>query len=330
MDTDKKRTLIFGILVGLAIIGSVIYFLWGNVINRGTLKIIADAPFHVEIFGISQHDCLSSPCEIKLKSGPKDLIISKDSARTLIAEADIKVWRTTEVSLKFDLLPTVIETQNIPEEEIIPEYDLVFDEKVQMQKLVKFLDPTRTAIVYFPQTVDEYTIIPGKNAVLVIDDSKPEGEGYIVNVKNNTREKIENSDIVNFEDGKWSPDGKYLVFKKTDSTYLWILNAEDKEIERLSLATGLDMTSWIYNNQMIFISNQAYSSENDVEITLLAQEALTGYTFGIYNPEKNIIGKIGNFAEINRMPEKFISTASGEAIYFQLDGKNYKINLKNF
>lgn len=330
MDTDKKRTLIFGILIGLAIIGSVIYFLWGNVINRGTLKIIADAPFHVEIFGVSQHDCLISPCGIKLKSGPKDLIISKDGARTLIAEADIKLWRTTELSLNFDLLPTVIEIQNIPEEEIIPEYDLVFDGKAQMQKLVGLDDPTKTGIVYFPQTLDEYTIVHGKNAVLVIDDSKPEGEGYIVNVKDNTREKIENSDIINFEDGKWSPDGKYMVFKKNDSTYLWILNAEDKEIEQLSLATGLDMTSWIYNNYLIFISNQAYSSENDVEITLLAQEALTGYTFGIYNPERNIIGKIGNFAEIIRMPEKFISTASGEAVYFQIDGKKYKINLKNF
>lgn len=330
MDADKKRTLIFVILISLAIIGSIVYFFWGNVINRGTLKLIGVAPFHVEIFGISQHDCLNSPCEIELKSGRKDLIISKEGARTLITEADIKFWRTTELNLNFNLLPFIVETQNIPEEETIPGYGLVFDKNVRMQKLIKLDDPAKAAIVYFPQLLDDYKIIQGKNAILVIDNKKPKGEGYIVDVKTNSRERIENTDLLDFKEGKWSPDGRYLIFKKQNSAYLGLLNVKKQEIKQLSLAADLAQTSWIYNNDLIFISSQAYSSENDIEITLLDQKALTGFTFGIYHPGKNTFEKIGSFAEVNRMPEKFISNSSGEAVYFKLDGKNFKINLQNF
>lgn len=330
MDTDKKNFLVFIILLSLAVIGSIIYFFWGNIINKGTLKLIGAAPFHVEIFGVSQHDCLNSTCEIRLKSGTKNLIISKDGARTLILEANIKFWRTTELNLNFNFLPVIIETQNIPEEEIIPEYDLVFDENARMQKLIKLNDPTKTAIVYFPQSLDDYRIIPGKNATLVIDNKKPQGEGYIVHVKTNSREKIEDTNLLDFKEGKWSPDGKHMIFKKQNSTYVWLLNVEKQEIKQLSLATDLAQTSWIYNNNLIFLSNQTYSSENDSEITLTDQKALTGFTFGIYHPGKNSFEKIGNFAEINRMPEKFISSGNGEAVYFQLDGKNFKINIRIF
>lgn len=328
MEIEKKRMLFFGSLLGLAIIGSLVMFFWGNVINRGTLKIIGDAPFNVEIIGLSKTDCSTSPCSIKTKSGYHDLLISKDGHQPIITSTTLKLWRTTDFQVQFQVVPHVAKIESIPDPDEKIDYELVMDSKTNMQKLVR--KGQTFSETNFPKPITKSLIIGGKNSALIIDLNSRENAAYIVNLNTKSRTLINEADLFQIQDGSWSNDGSFLVFNKKDSSGLWLLNVATKSILPLTLATNLKQISWSYNNDLVFVTEQSYSSVNAVEINLLAEKSTVGLTFGLYKPTANVYLKIGSFPEVMSLPDEFITTANGDTIYFRSGEENFRIILRKF
>ncbi len=330
MDIEKKRTIFFGTILALAIFGAVVFFFWGNIINRGTIKITGDAPFEVEVYGLSKENCATSPCSIKTKSGYKDLVFRKDGFRAIITSSTIKLWRTVEIPLAFDIIPQVEETDAIPDPQQKNKFDLIMDRGNNMQKLVNKsnISGTADAMAYFPKPITEFKIIGGKNSALILDLNSLNNPAYIVNFETQKREELDQKGLADMEEGSWSNDGKYLLFSKSDSANLWLLNATTKNVTQLQLSTGINQVSWSYSDNLVFVSEQAYSSVRENEINLLNTKTESGLTFGIYKAASDKYERIGNFSEILSLPDEFIATGNGNTIYFKSDEKNFKIILR--
>ncbi len=328
MDSDKKRMLVFGGLIVIAIVVSVVYFFWGAVINKGTLRIIGKAPFTVEVFGISTNECQTSPCEIKLKRGLKDLIIKKEGYKTLITDATVKMWSTVDLNVELEVIPQVANTQSVPEDQKTEQYKLVPDKKTKMQKLVNANDTREVAIVYFQKALGNTLIIGNKNSILIISKPGNDQGVYLVNVKAQTREKLTDENLSEIKDGKWSLDGSYLIYKRKNSEFLWLLDSASKTTKQLQLTIGLAQISWIYNNDLMFITDQSYRSQGETEVDLVEEKAITGFTVGAYHAPENIYERIETFAQIPSLPTQVIATNNGQTVYFTINNEKFKVNLK--
>ncbi len=330
MEVEKKRMVFFGTLLSLAIIGSVVLFFWGNLINRGTIRITGEPPFDVQIVGFSQQNCTTSPCSIKTKSGYKDLIINKKGYQSIITSSTVKLWGSVNLPLTFEIIPQVAETDFIPDSDQVIDYELVLDPNVKMQKLISKSKIGNEALAFFPKFIANALIIGGKNSALVIDRNLSESKSYFVDLNNKTRSEIDLIELSDIEDGRWSNDGKYLVFTRKGATGLWLLNTVTKIAFELSLMTNLKQTSWAYNNELLFVTDQAYASMSKSEIKLLREKVSNNLTFGIYHPGNNKYTSFGDFPEIQKMPEEFIVTAGGDTVYFKSEDKNFRIILRKF
>ncbi|MBI5754177.1 hypothetical protein HZA40_03485 [Candidatus Peregrinibacteria bacterium] len=327
MDIEKKRMIFFGSILAIAIIGSLVLFFWGNVLNRGTLKITGDAPFSVEIVGLGKEECPASPCSIKTKSGYHELLISKSGYQTILTSSTVKLWRTTALPIQFQIIPQVTETDTIPDPDKKNEYELVMDSKSGMQKLIR-KDQISTTLAYFPKPTTKADIIGGKNTVLIIDSEA--STAYIVDLQAKSRTSIDPSDLADMENGSWSDDGKYLIFSKKNSPFLWLLDVSTQKISSLTLATNLKQTSWAYNDDLIFITEQSYSSINDLQINLLDEKSTNGLTFGLYKPLTGSYQRFGDFPTVLSLPDEFIATANGDTVYFKSGKRNFRIILRKF
>lgn len=334
MDREKKKTIALAVLLSLAVITAVVYFFWGNFIDRGTLKVIAEAPFTVEIFdkgSIRESiNCKVSPCLIKQRSGQTDLLIKKDGYKSLLSDVYIKLWRTVEIHPDLLLIPQIEETEFLPEIREKIEYELVTDDKTEMQKLVKIGDKNLSAIVYFKPPINQPAIISGKDFALVIDQLSEKPAAYIVDIDESKRTFVSNEELKNISDGIWSNDGKYLALSKTDSPYLWIFERETLELTQTSLKISLKFSSWTLDHDLIFVTDQTYRVNEDDTFTTLEEKSLEDVTFGIFQAENQTYDYLGSFREIGGLPDKFIPTTNGGAIYFSIADKNFRIFLRKF
>lgn len=334
LDRASRRMKSFGFIVIFVLVLAILLFLWGTFINRGTLAIVGDAPFTVEIFGGEVFVCELSPCEIKQKRGLKDLLIRKEGYETIVTTARVKLWQSVGVPVEFQIIPQIIKTDFWPEVEDQVEYELVLDSKNGMQKLIKTNNERQTPVVYFPDSLNESTLIGSPDFVLIMSGN----DVYKVDVKSKTRNKIQAAFSGKIASGKWSIDGKYIALVQENSPYIWLLD-ESGNLKQLDLIANIDQVAWIYDNSLIFATDQSYRSTSQAGqygnsyFELLAEKSTTGFTFGTYHPDEDAYSKIETFTEISAMPWDLTATATGDIVYFRSgdsEDANFRIILRKF
>lgn len=319
----KRRMIGFSIIFVLVVILAVLYFFWG-VINRGTVKITGDTPFAVEILGIDPFTCEKSPCEITSRRGVQNIIAKKDNHKTIVTEVSVKLWRSVELPLVFEKLPTLSKIEEIPEALGEVRYGIINDEASHMQKLVESDDKNEIAIVYFQKSLKNPKIFGTKDYVLVIDE-----EVYKIDTRLKSRERL-NVDIPAIDAGKWSLSGKYFVYSEPDSKALWLLNTQHQTIKQLTLATNMLQVAWIYGDSLGFVSKQGFNSgglsgDGREIIRLLSDDSANSFVFGTYTPSEDVYFLIETFDEIKQTPIKLVPTKNGRTIYFTTGTENFKI-----
>lgn len=325
MEREQKRMLALGILIVLVIIFSVIYFLWGSFIDRGTLRVTGDAPFVVKVFNDKAYECPTSPCEIKQPTGLKDLIIEKKGFKTFLTESEVKLWRTVDLSINFEIVPALEKVESMPPAAEEIEYRLVED-KSNSQKLIRVGDERATALAFFPNSFKNPRLFSSKNNVLIIDQSQI----YLIDTQLSKKEKIVDTNLRNLKSAKWSPNGNYLVFEKNNSDSLWLLDAQSRVVEQLSVATPLSSTGWDYSGNLIFVTEQAYENEIEGRINLFEERLPGNFLFASYRPkEKNYYIK-AVFTEITELPKELLFTPDGQYLYFQSGAEDFRIILRKF
>lgn len=319
----KRRMIGFSIIFALVIILALLYFFWGF-INRGTIKITGDAPFAVEILGIEPFTCEKFPCEISSRRGLQDIIAKKDNHKTIVTEVSVKLWRSVDLPLVFEKLPTLSKIEQIPEALGEIQYAIVNDETSHMQKLIESDDENKRAIVYFQKSLKNPKIFGTEDYVLVIDE-----EVYQIDIRLKTRERL-NVDIPTIDAGKWSLSGKYFVYSEPDSKAVWLLDTQTQTIKALTLATNMLQVAWIYGDSLGFVSKQGFNSDGlsgdgREIIRLLTEDSANSFVFGTYSPSEDVYFLIETFDEIKQTPIKLVPTKNGRTIYFTTGDENFKI-----
>ncbi|MFH1284499.1 MAG: PEGA domain-containing protein [Candidatus Peregrinibacteria bacterium] len=325
MDREKKRTLFFGGILALVVIASVVYFLWGSFINKGTIRITGEAPFTAEIFEGETYECNVSPCEITAKGGTQSLILAKEGFKTSLMEVKVKILRTVDINAKFEIIPSIEETENFPPFGEEQSYSIVFDSGSRMYKLINLKDNQQRPIVYFKKALDSPEIFGSDNTALIIGESS--ATAYRVDMILKTRESIPFNAVKGTLDGKWSEDGKYFLFRKDGSGYFWLLKP-DNSVTQTAFKIADSNFSWTYEGSLIFATHQKAIPQTGEYIELIDENSDYGFTFGEYDPVSGLYASIGEFSEISALPETIIPLSNGAAVYFQIGEKHYKLILK--
>lgn len=337
MDEDKRKTLVLGIFLGLAAVIAVLYFFWGY-LNRGTIRITAQAPFTVEIFEGEKHFCEASPCEIKDKIGRKQLILQKEGYKSKLEEVNVKLWRTIDLEIEFEVIPYLIKVDAIPKPDKKFIYEIILDEENHMYKLVNSKDPEKRAIVYFQKKIKKPIIFGSKNSALIIDKIARTPTAYKIDITNKTREKIADFNFADIQEGEWSNNYNF-VFSKQDSEYLYLLNPKNS-VKQTTLNKNYSKYAWTYTGSLLFATKQQTTTNafagkygNDyIDILTIAAESASisqsASTFGEYHPDENSYTLIKAFPEITALPQSLIPASNGQIIYLQTGEEKYKLMLK--
>ncbi|MFA6917576.1 MAG: hypothetical protein WC285_01935 [Candidatus Gracilibacteria bacterium] len=306
IEREHRRQIVFGALVAIVILGSIIYYFWGNLINRGTLLIYGELPFTAEFYETKEsYNCDVSPCKIVKSMGSKMFLVKKDGYETLFTSADIKLWRTVEVKLDMAIIPHFEKVETIPQEEKF-QYSLVIDAGNQMQKLVKTDDVAQKAIVYFPKHLKNPEAFGSGKMVLVVDKG---GEAsYKINVVKKTKEQVTDAtQLKNIISGKWSNDGNFFVGSMLRQKNLWMMY-ESNKIEQINTSANVDTVTWIKDHELIIVT------ENGVET---------------YDPASKTGSAIDLTENLPEAPSIVISTSNGD-IYVKTEKSSYKLILEKF
>ncbi len=327
MDREKRRQIAAISLVIIFILLSVLYFLWGTVIDYGKVLITAEAPYTVEEFAGKTYDCEDSPCELKLRAGETTLILRKDDHSSLIEEVEIGIWRTTELNIHFSIKPQIVSAAALPEQTSQKSYEILDDEVTGMQKVVEVGDDRGLPIVFFQGKIDDPLVFSSHNYALVQDGE----EIYKIDVRNKQKTLLPGA-YPKLEDATFSNSGRYILLAIEDQSNYELIDSDNQTAVTLDLSKNA-ATAWIINDELIFATPQSYSKEGASEfnyIRPLSDLSTVGYTFGIYQPEDDNYVMIEQFQEIQTIPSNFIPLANGSAIYFQSGEQLFKIILEKF
>jgi len=333
MEREKRRKIALIVVIILVIVFAILFFIWQNFLNKGTISIIGRAPFSVEISGIRRVECEISPCEISQKIGKKDIIITKEGYLPLIEELDFKLWQKNDFFIEFTIVPFLTKVDRIAPKEKTQNYILKYNELKKMQKLIIEGDPQERSIVYFKNSLENTKIFSGENAALIIENKEGKITTYKIDIRNKKRNQISKIDF-EIKEGEWSKNGKYFSFIKKDSPNIWILNEKNILIE-LSLPVVNSSYSWTNQNSLLFITGQSVETNSAVigkskfqYINILENISTFGYTVGQYHPDEDLYTKITTLSEIKSKATNIIPAGNLNFIYFQVGDNNYKLNIR--
>jgi hypothetical protein len=313
MELERRRSLALGIILGLIILGAIFLFLWGIYLNRGTISITADPPFTVITTDGKQTQCESSPCKITQKIGLRDLILVKQGHESISTEITVKLWRTVDLEVEFQVNPYIESIEKLPESDEEINYEIVFDEQTQNYKLISSTDDQKRAIVYFQKKISSPLIFSSEFSALIVDQKS--NLTYRIDILGAEREVVQDFDFSEIENGIWSQEGSRFAFTQTDSPYVWLLD-ENNEVKETSFNKEKTSYAWTYSGNLFFITNDETISNT------------IGYTFGEYNPQDDSYSIIESFSEIQSLPDVLIPSNNGRIIYFQIGEEAFKLILK--
>ncbi len=328
MDEDKKKTLKLGIFILIMCLFAVGLFAWGF-LGKGKLVFHGDPPFTVMILGEESVECEESPCEIRIHSGIKDIFITKTGYRDVYRSERVRTWRSTKVELEFRMEPMLTQADEMPQPPEKTTYSISTEAETGAQRLVDEEDGE--TVVYFQRPLEDPRVYGEERFILVVSR-----EIYKVDALNKTREEMEEIDLPEIREVKWSMDGRYMLFTREDSRYLRILDTRNAEIKRLSLFADISLTDWIHDNRIMFLTNQSFGTDGGRDEEgypygePMDEVIEEGYTLGFYYPDSDRYSRVQNFMEITQTPSDFIAMSNGKSAYFRMEDQNFRIILEKF
>lgn len=335
MEIEKQRTCALATLIILSVLIPIGYFLWTIFLNKGTLVLLGNAPFSVDIYFEGkqeiQVDCEKSPCKIKQKAGEKMVLVSKDAYEIFETNIDVKRGKDTELKADLVKIPSIQKIDQLPKKGEEKSYKLISDQKSKMQKLVEANDKYETPIVFFSNDIKNPKIFGNNSTVFIVNREGTNTVAYKVNVNTKGRTILKGNNFEKIVNGMWSQDGEYFVYSVANSDYLWLVS-ETVSSKRLKIAGKIPQATWNINDDLIFATNQEEEVNGTKDkygrekITLKENRITEKYLFGIYDPKNDTYSRMGRF-EFNDPPINLFTSGNGRELYFESGKEKYEIEL---
>lgn len=309
------------------IVGSVFYFLWGTILNKGKIVLTGETPFEVNVYEAGEYTCEKSPCEIEQKIGVKNLIIQKEGREDLLIEVDVPFWGEAEHEIKFKFIPYLVKVDEIPALDSKKEFEITFDNKNKYYRLSEANSLVDEPIVFFQKEIKSPIIFGNDRSVLVIDGE--DYEAYKVDRASNSRDKI-SGDFEGITKGSWSEDGSMFVFETKKTSNISVIT-KTNQIKALDIQREGTVYEWAYGSSIFFVTDQIFAPSTDTgkysNYITVVDEITTDYSFGIYHSDEDTYSQIKNTSIVNS-PTELIPASNGKIIYFEIGEEKFALHFE--
>ena len=272
MNSPKLRIIISIIilLAGLAFLIFVFFF------NRATLSVSAEAPFSINLIGITSRNCDKSPCTIAAAPGHYQLKLRKDQFFDITEEIDLPLGQTTEKKYTFKPLPSLKLTGanfSINPARIFFVADspdkaqpTLYQQDALLTDLQASPDASKaTPLLYFTRSIKRSLIAanPSQDKLALIDQTEPAAQSlYLLDLKAKSRQALEQNQ--QYYGAKWLNDQTLVVQRRNLTTIvdeLYLYQDFSQSPLALDIISGIDLISPL--DQSHFIYSQPFPPLDD-------------------------------------------------------------------
>jgi len=316
MNDIEKRNIAFALLLGFLVIFSVLFFIFQNFLNKGTLIITENsktfAPFSLYEIKGGYQVCESLPCELKVFAGNKYLIFQKQGYKDKTLNYKVSFLKKHLIELDMEIEP-YLEFTDLKINQNFNPYGLIIDQKTGIQKLVNLLSSTDNDIAFFPKFIEDPRYFLSADNLLILDkNSSP----ILVNILTGEKSYIENI-FENAENIVFSRDAKFFAFENTISSTIQIYNKDNSEIIDTNIKANGDTLFAFADDKSLFL----ITTDEEAEYFLVVKKFFPPFQF------EEIIYKSN---EITEKAEQVFITANASEIFIETKNKVVKIVLKIF
>ena len=316
-EEERKLSLRRIAVIGGVIFIAVFYFVWGNYLNFGYLQVKGATPFSVAVIDETTQECLSSPCDIKLKRGDKIVTVYKSGFETTSIETEVLLWATVVIKPIFKLEPSVREVTEIPEgivESQEVKYNFIYDQSHNNYAIVKANDPVSLSISYFGGKLQSPFILGSENTVLAFENEK-NGKAFYINTITKERNSLKKTFDTAFR-GNVSPNGRYFLIENSEKK---LFVSDQESFSTIKGSATLDNAFWTLKNTLILAYFQR-EKDSDGVIT-------DKYIFDEYDPGEGVQRTLftSNSMIGPLLPKNIKVNSTTNTIFFESGEKKYEL-----
>lgn len=317
LEETRKKLYLWG-LIALAVSGG-LFVLFAIFLNRGTLTVVAQAPFSLEISGVRSQTCVDSPCSTVLAPGDYTIILKKAGYSDVTREINVPILGEHTEEVEFQFVPAIRELG--PEEEL----QLFTEPQIENESLsdltlfyedqyVTYLAPDpetgrqtlyyralsrdpsdsqglklgeETVATSFTRNLTTYKIVPAiadQQKIAVIDASSTPGsdaaESTLYIVDLELKERNNALTLPAIFDLKWIPGTSNLLLEVRNLAPNRTIAYFDYQNDKLTyLGLNTDLTNVAIQDPQTFIAATAQSPAFNREITSPEFSSLTETEF---------------------------------------------------
>jgi|GEM_PF-2350115 len=297
-EQTVKKISLFG-FIALAVLGALFMF-FAMFLNKGTLTVIARAPFVMNIGNIKNEACPADTCSVTMAPGIYEVTLKKEGYRDAVITMDVPIGGEKKESVEFDFLPTlriageesalkIFTAPKIEPADDMPEIG-VFYEKNYLAYIARDPDTHRhtlyvrtiengkagakTVAASFIRDIKNYkliTDIENRGKIALIDSTAGTSTLYMVDLKAKSRDSLFTYPLIT--DVKWIPGGDDFVFSAREEgnigetiflnkpTVDGTTGAAKANIEKLGLITTLKNVVPVSATRLIAATTQKVSGQ---------------------------------------------------------------------
>lgn len=272
MNSPKLRIIlsVLILIAGLAFLIFVFFF------NRATLSVTAEAPFSINLVGITSRNCDQSPCAITVAPGHYQLKLRKDQFFDISEEIDLPLGQTTEKKHTFKPQPSLKLTGAKFSNDTARAFfvadspDKARPTLYQDDNLITDLQATpdasrATPLLYFTRSIKRSIIAanPSRDKLALIDQTDAASQSlYLLDLKAKSRQALEQEQ--QYYGAKWLNDQTLIVQRRNLTTIvdeLYLYQDFAQSPLALDIISGIDLI--FPQDQNHFIYAQPFPKMDD-------------------------------------------------------------------
>ncbi len=326
MNSPKLRIIlsVLILIAGLAFLIFVFFF------NRAILSVTADAPFSVNIVGITSRNCDQSPCAITVAPGHYQLKLRKENSLDISEEIDLPLGKTTEKKYTFKPLPALkltgakFSTDHARVFFVADSPDKARPTLYQDDSLLSDLQATpdaskATPLLYFTRSIKRSIIAanPSRDKLALIDQTDAATQSlYLLDLKAKSRQALEQDQ--QYYGAKWLNDESLLVQRRNLTTIvdeLYLYQDFAASPLGLDITTNIDLISAMDQNHFIYA--QPFPKMDDGTLP-------TGFLIYSYDLSTGKSQELFNNTDLN-LPTRLEYLPQEKIIYLEINQNIYSL-----
>lgn len=270
LTEESKKKLGLIILIACAVLGGLFIF-FAVVINRGTLTVVAQAPYNVDIWNLMTVPCNENSCSITLAPGEYSVTVTRPGHIDEKFGAIVPILGEDKHELKLKFLPQLQEITSESPDTIFPE-NKINDSTLGVKKIFldqggKYLayfdfDPVRKlqllyiqpneengsaskkSVTSFLRSLENYSVFPdieGRKKIAVVEQTAAEAVLYLIDIEGKTKNSLFSYPVI--RDVMWLKGMNSFLFQAREtgdqSGSVFIYNLDSGKADKLDLKTNL-------------------------------------------------------------------------------------------